>query len=219
MQRYPAKLKRAGLEDGFMLLETIVALAISSSLVLLLVATLNGLSRSQERINSAVQAMNADIYDDVFVRSLFAGIRPSFIDDAAKFEGTRYKIVARSYVTDWSPPEGDGFTLELEPGSGGTATLTLRGRTQPLPGLGPGDYRLQYVDHFGRVSDTWASEARDMVDNEVQRLAAYTAPVPRQVRIVRRIGSDTEIIFALDVSAFDWPPPRPQDSVLLAGAL
>ena len=218
MRDHSPEVNGAGQEDGFMLLETIVALAISSSLVFLLISTLNGLSRSQERINVAVAAISQDIFDDTFVRTLFGGVKPGYYDDEVHFEGTRYKVSASTFVDDWSPPGGDQFTLEIEPGSQGQVILTLRERYSPLPGLGRGDFQFEYIDHFGRTTDSWNVDNRELVDIQVQRLAAFTTPVPRQVRIVRLSGSKREIMYALDLAAFDWPAPRQQDAAALAGA-
>lgn len=213
------KLKLGSDQAGFTLLETIIAIAISSSVVLLLVSTLNGLSRSQERMNIALKGLNADVYDDVFLRSLFEGIRPVYLDDEARFVGTPYRIDARSFVSDWSPPAGDRFAMILNDGADTGATLTLRGRTEPLPGLSAGDYQFQYVDHFGRISGSWGDDLTGQVDKEMSILALFSAPVPRQVRIVRQSGSEVEIVFALNISAFDWPSPRPEDGAMLAGVL
>ncbi|MEO1476746.1 MAG: hypothetical protein AAFS13_10230, partial [Pseudomonadota bacterium] len=76
-------------EAGYLLLEVLIGVAISSTLIYLLLASLNSLSRSQDRTLQVVE----DISDRVFTRNLtnkvFASIKPTYRSEEGGFEGRR----------------------------------------------------------------------------------------------------------------------------------
>jgi len=208
-------------EAGYLLLEVLIGVAISSTLIYLLLASLNSLSRSQDRTLQVVE----DISDRVFTRNLtnkvFASIKPTYRSEEGGFEGRRNGFNGRSYLDGVAGLGGADIDVSLvSDGPRTRLVMTSEDGAYTLMTIEGRNCRFEYQPPEGGFLATWqdTSGTENVRDGSAPnaRYLRYARPVPRQVRLFCTTNRREQLVGAWPLGANDWPAPRESD---LQGAL
>jgi prepilin-type N-terminal cleavage/methylation domain-containing protein len=204
-----------GAEDGgFSLLETLVALAISSLIATLLLSALTAIGRSQEKVAAATEFAGKTVFDRALVERISTGISPGYHDEPLRLTGNAREMSGLTNL-DASVGTLEPFGLSIQEGADSTQLrLSFRRHDATVLDLGSGKFRFQYLDHYGLAQSQWVTRTAAFIDPILAAQAPYADALPRQIRV---IGEDMsrllDVRLVLDLATFNWPPPRPQDQV------
>ena len=218
MFKPPADQHAPSTESGYLLLEVLIGAAISSTLIFLLLASLNGLSRSQERTLRVVEDVSTSAFERNLSRKFFASVRPAYRSDGTAFEGAGAAFSGQTYLEGFGGLSGRPFQAVLVQ----TQSTTQLAVSTPDQILTVAEWpyrtcRLEYQQYQGGYADTWREGETMAAIEPSSSLTLYTRyarPVPRRVRVVCRDRRRDLVVGAWELSADAWPQPRESETDL-----
>lgn len=194
-------------EAGYLLLEVLIGAALSSTLLLLLLSSLNNLSRSQERTLRIVEEVSQSVFERTLTRNFFQSIRPTYRTDDAGFRGAAQAFSGRAYLDGLTGLAGSRFEAGLtERGGDWELELTAGERTVQLARFEGDGCRFVYYSWTGAGQAEWTGD-EEVAEINVGR-ARYAHPVPNRIKL----ECGTQFVGSWDLSAGDWPQPRGEDA-------
>lgn len=203
-------------QAGYSLMEVMIATAIASMIVVLLLSAARNLDRSLARSERALGAAHTEIFDLALLEQLGRATRPGYVGAAGPFLGDPQRVSGVAFLPNFSPPEGDPYSLELrEQGEVTELVLTLRERQTTLSQLKGDTYRFEYTDDFGKQQVSWGARSLEGLDREVRTRYPFAHPLPRAIWIVGKSETDRSAALILRLESHMFPPPRPEDRILV----
>lgn len=201
-------------QAGYSLMEVIVATAIASMIVIILLSAARNIDNSLVRSERALNLASSEAFDRTLLMQLGRATRPGYIGktDALVGEGRRLSAVA--FLPAFSPPEGDPYQLELS--NEGTETrlvLTLRDTALTVAHLQEGDYVFEYMNDFGEMQPRWGIAPLEGIDPELRSRFPFATQLPRAIWIVDKSPSDRKAAIVIELSSHAFPPTRPEDRI------
>ncbi len=216
-----AYLNQKSNEDGYMLLEVLIATAVASSILFLLLSALMGLGNSQERIGETTRALAEDVFSNELLSNIFLNVRPDYHDDEVKFSGKENRLSAKTYF-DVEDGAGDLFSLTLQESEDGQFVdlmLQIEEDVFVISSYQGGGYEFRYRDHFGNLREEWkANKEEGMVDQSIAKRAPHVHMLPVQILLINTSNEET-ILFSYDLPFSSVPPLRQQDEILFLESL
>ncbi|MEM9667523.1 MAG: hypothetical protein AAF950_01250 [Pseudomonadota bacterium] len=203
-------------EDGYLLLEVLIGVAISSSLIYLLLASLNGLSRSQERTIRVIEDVSQRVFERGLTDKFFRSVRPVYRTEENGFEGNRTDFSGRTYLEGVGSLRGAEFTVALTPNGRSTdMIMTSEGTSYRLMAIDGQNCRFEYLPLEGGFSETWRDPfvAGKPINGSSSNsyFIRYAKPVPRQIRLHCAKNRLESLIGVWPLGTHDWPAPRDSD--------
>lgn len=200
-------------QAGYLLLEALIALAISSSLVFLLVSSLINLNRSQERILGVMSDLNTDVFEDALMEHFFQSVRPTYKSQQMPFSGAPLAFSGTTQLDGFGNPDGTFFEARLLPD--GEETLfhvRAAGRELHLARFASRDCHFLYVDLLNNTVPDWQQAAVPGTQSAFAYRLQYADPVPRQIRILCNQSGTATLVAAWPLGAALWPAARSEDA-------
>jgi prepilin-type N-terminal cleavage/methylation domain-containing protein len=201
-------------QAGYTLMEVIVATAIASMIVVMLLSAARNIDLSLARSERALNLANAEAFDRSLLQQIGAATRPGYAGTTEPLVGEEKRISAVAFLPAFSPPEGDPYLLELISEEDETRlVLTLRDTPITLARLDGDDYVFEYVNDFGERQPRWGIAPLEGIDPELRNRFPYATQLPRAIWILESGSNDPGAALILQIAAHAFPPPRPEDRV------
>jgi len=152
------------------------------------------------------------VFDQSFLEQLGRATRPGYVGAADPFLGDAQRVSGVAFLPDFSPPEGDPYTLELREADGETElVLSLRETQKTLARLAGDTYRFEFTNDFGNQQDNWGTPPLQGLDREIRTRFPFAVPLPRAIWIVGESETDRSAAVIVRLESHAFPPPRPED--------
>lgn len=214
--RAPFRPKQA----GYSLMEVMIATAIASMIVILVLSAARNLDRALARSERSLGVANTQVLDQSLLEQLGRATRPGYVGAGDPFLGDAQRVSGVAFLTDFSPPEGDPYTLELREADEVTElVLTLRETQKTLARLAGDTYRFEFTNDFGNLQESWGTPPLQGLDREMRSRFPFAAPLPRAIWIVGQRETDRSAAIIVRLESHAFPPPRPEDVLSIVEGL
>lgn len=190
---------------GFTLIETLIALAITSVIAIVTLEMLASMSAHALRLEAAMTRASTATLQTLPMRRAIEGTLPDYADSAAAFTGDDRRLAGLTATPALGGGRPAAFTLTLEADSDGER-LVYSEDGAPLFSrpLGRGAHQFVYVDQRGARHTVWPPDVRHRDDPE------FYIPSPSLIIVADTLDDDRQVA-AYAPTADRRPPLRGRD--------